>query len=120
MEEFKSDWSDSFGSVEDPECDSPDALSAAVVAIRALAAALGDGVSFEGSLRKNKLPDGRSFVSSFRWNIPSLGGVVKEEEEEEVDIVGVASPVATVEEDESSPVGGEWSFMKESPYFSFW
>ena len=78
------------------------AFSAAAVAILALAAALGDGAEdvFDVSLRKNKLPDGRSLVSSFRVKRPSLGGVVEEE------VVSVAV-VAEEEGAESSLVGGE-------------
>lgn len=96
----ESDWSVCFGLTEESDW-SVEALSAADVAILALAAVLGDGVGvvFVDSLRKNRLPEGRSFVSSLRLNRPSLGGVVEDD---------VASPVAMVAEaDSSSPVGGE-------------
>ena len=62
-----SDWSVCFGLAGDLESDWSDALSAAVVAILALAAALGDGAGFDGSLWKNKLPEGRSFASSSQF-----------------------------------------------------
>ena len=76
------------------------AFNAAAVAILALAAALGDGAEdvFDVSLQKNKLPDGRSLVSSFRVKRPSLGGVVEEE---------VISVVVEEEGAGSSLVGGE-------------
>ena len=80
----------------------PVTFNAAAVAILALAAALGDGAEdiFDVSLRKNKLPEGRSLVSSFRVKRPSLGGVVEDVEEEVVSVV-------VEEEAESSLVGGE-------------
>ena len=99
----ESDWSVRLvAGEEEVESDWSVAFSAAAFAILALAAALGDGAEdvFDVSLRKNKLPDGRSLVSSFRVKRPSLGGVVKEE---------VAS-VAVIAEEEgagSSLVGGE-------------
>ena len=52
------------------------------------------------SLRKNKLPEGRSLVSSFRVKRPSLVGVVEDVEEEVVSVV-------VEEEAGSSLVGGE-------------
>lgn len=90
-------------------------LSAAAVAILAFAAALGEGAKdVEASFRKNKLPEGRSLVVSFRVKRPSLVGVVDSE-------VGVVlSAVVVGEEVESSAVGGEWSLIKDSPYFSFY
>ena len=107
----ESDWSIHLTAEE--ESDWSVAFSAAAVAILALAAALGDGAGdvFDVSLRKNKLPEGRSLVSSFRVKRPSLGGV----DEDEVGVVSVVE-----EEVGSSPVGGEWSFTNESPYFSFY
>ena len=96
------------------ESDWSDTESAAEVAILALAAALGEGAGegLEVSFRKNKLPEGRSLVSSLRLNRPSLGDVVSE--------VGVVSLTAAAEEEaESSPVGGECNLTKDSPYFSF-
>ena len=80
----------------------PVTFNAAAVAILALAAALGDGAEdvFDVSLRKNKLPEGRSLVSSFRVKRPSLGGMVEDVEEEVVSVV-------VEEEAESSLVGGE-------------
>ena len=76
-------------------------LSASVVAARAFAAMLSppgeeDEECVDGSFLKNRLPVGRSFVSSLREKAPSLAG-------------GVAS--------ES---GGEWSLRKDRPYGSFW
>ncbi len=75
-------------------------LSASLVAARAFAAMLrppGEvDEEVDGSFLKNRLPVGRSFVSSLRENAPSLAG-------------GVAS--------ES---GGEWSLRKDRPYASFW
>ena len=109
--ELESDWSACLRlAVEDS--DWSDALRAAEEAILALAAALGEGVEddFDVSLRKNKLPVGRSFVSSLRLKWPSLGGVVEE---------GAVSLVAAEDKVDSSAVGGEWNFTKESPYFSF-
>lgn len=98
----ESDWPVRFA-VEEEESGWSVAFSAAAVAILALAAALGDGAedTFDGSLRKNKLPNGRSLVSSLRVKRPSLGGVVEEEE--------VVSAVAEEEEGEagSSLDGGE-------------
>ena len=96
------------------ESDWSAAFNAAAVAILALAAALGDGAedTFDVSLRKNKLPEGRSLVSSFRVKRPSLGGVVEDVEAElEEEVVSVEAG--------SSLVGGEWSLTKDSPYFSF-
>ena len=58
-----------------------------------------DVVVLECSLRKKRLPDGRSSFSSFRVKAPSLVCCFEGE-------VGVSS------------LGGEWSLMKESPYFS--
>ena len=49
-------------------------------------------------LRKNKLPNGKPSVSSFRVKRPSLGGMVEEE---------VVSVVAEEEGAGSSMVGGE-------------
>ena len=70
-----------------------DALSAAAVAILALAAALGDGEdASDVSFRKNKIPEGRSFTSSLRVNRPSLGGVVDEEEGSPVAVGAESSP----------------------------
>ena len=56
----------------------------------------------EDSFLKNKLPEGRSAVSSLREKAPSFVGCLE------------VSP-----EDVSSVPGGEWSFMNESPYCSF-
>ena len=97
----ESDWSVRLvAGKEEVESDWSVAFIAAAVAILALAAALGDGAEdvFAVSLRKNKLPDGRSLVSSFRVKRPSLGGVVEEE---------VVSVVAGEEGAGSSLVGGE-------------
>ena len=112
----KSDWSVRLATevIEVVESDWSAAFNAAAVAILALAAALGDGAedAFDVSLRKNKLPEGRSLVSSFRVKRPSLGGVVEDVEAElEDEVVSVEAG--------SSLVGGEWSLMKDSPYFSF-
>ena len=112
----ESDWSVRLAAemVEVVESDWSAAFNAAAVAILALAAALGDGAedTFDVSLRKNKLPEGRSLVSSFRVKRPSLGGVIEDVEVElEEEVVSVEAG--------SSLVGGEWSLTKDSPYFSF-
>ena len=100
----ESDWSVRLATEEEVAVESgwPVTFNAAAVAILALAAALGDGAEdiFDVSLRKNKLPEGRSLVSSFRVKRPSLGGVVEDVEEEVVSVV-------VEEEAESSLVGGE-------------
>ena len=101
----ESDWSVCLAAELEDESDWSVAFSAAAVAILALAAALGDGAEdvFDVSLRKNKLPEGRSLVSSFMAKRPSLGGVVEGAGE-----VGVVSPAVVIEEEaESSPEGGE-------------
>ena len=100
----ESDWSVRLAAEEEEVVESgwSVAFNAAAVAILALAAALGDGAEdvFDISLRKNKLPEGRSLVSSFRVKRPSLGGVVEDVEEEVVSVV-------VEEEAGSSLVGGE-------------
>ncbi len=68
----------------------------------------------EDSLLKNKLPVGRSTVSSFSENAPSLLLVVG------AVVVAVApSSMAALLVVVLSWLGGEWTLRKNSPYCSF-
>lgn len=108
-QDFEFDTDESDWSVFPFEESDWSALRAAAVAILAWAAVLAAG-AWEGlgcSLQKNRLPGGKSFVSSLSVKAPSLTTG---------DLLGA--------EDESSPVsgseglGGEWNFTKASPYLS--
>ena len=101
--------------IDDVVDDDVIAFRAAAEAILAWAAALGVSivpplwpapkVVGERDFLKKRLPEGRSLVSSFRENPPSLVGT----DGAAASVVGVAVGVAS---------GGEWSLMKERPYRS--
>ena len=63
-----------------------------------------------GFFLKNKLPEGKFLVSGLRVKIPSFVDTAGLEGSERV---GVSVGVTSFE------LGGEWSLMKEMPYFSF-
>ena len=98
------DWSTPFSAESNWS-----SLRAAAVAILAraamVAAAIGDVLV--SSLRKNRLPDGRSFVSSLRENPPIFIGCFPPS------LTGSELVLPSAEES-----GGELNLTKERPYFS--
>ena len=96
------------------ECDWS-ALRAAAEAILAWAAALGDvdtRTDFGCSLRKKRLPDGRSLVDSRREKAPSFCGLLL------LLLLAAGTGVGASPSCEES--GGEWNLTNASPYFSVW